>query len=245
MKRTLWISLAGVAAFLAILLARAPAEWLLPSGPRAPFHCTSLEGSLWSGGCSGLTVQGASLGDLAWSFAPGELLHARLGAHVTLASSAGRASADAALSAGGLLSARNVEADLTLDPRLLRGLPRELHGSAHAQLALLAFKDGALTDLKGTIEAHNLEDRAGHVTPLGSYAVSFPGGTAEPTGAIHDLGGPLSLKGTLRLTRQGGYELDAKVAPRPQASPELTNNLNMLGSPDAAGERQLTLSGSF
>ena len=102
-----------------------------------------------------------------------------------------------------------------------------------------------LAQLKGTIEVHDLEDRAGNVTPLGSYAVSFPGGDGEPVGQIRDLGGPLSLQGTLRLPRQGGYELQGTVATRPEASPELINNLRFLGSPDAAGRRQFSLTGTF
>jgi hypothetical protein len=83
------------------------------------------------------------------------------------------------------------------------------------------------------------------VTPLGSYAVSFPGGDGEPVGQIKDLGGPLSLQGTLRFPRQGGYDLEGFVATRPEAAPELINNLRFLGSPDASGRRQFTMTGTF
>ena len=48
-----------------------------------------------------------------------------------------------------------------------------------------------------------------HVTPLGSYVVSFPEGGGEPLGQVHDLGGPLSVEGTLRLTRQGGFDVQS------------------------------------
>ena len=57
---------------------------------------------------------------------------------------------------------------------------------------------------------------------------------AEPTGQIKDLDGPLSVQGTLRLTRQGGFEVQGTVAPKPGAPTKLTDNLRFLGSPDAA-----------
>jgi hypothetical protein len=242
-KRPLAITLVGLVVFVVIVLARLPAQWLIPKG--APFRCASLEGSLWSGTCSGLIAAGQPLGELSWELRPLALLRARLGAQVTLVHPAGRASAEAELGVGGLVQARNVHADFTLDPHLMPALPAQLHGRAHADLELLSLKDGALRDLKGTLEAHNLEERSGAVTPLGSFAVRFPGGGAEPVGQVHDLGGPLSLEGTLRLTRTGGYELEALVAARADAAPALQNNLRILGTPDESGRRPLTVSGEF
>ena len=102
-----------------------------------------------------------------------------------------------------------------------------------------------LTELQGRIEVHDLEDRSGNATPLGSYVVDFPGGGPEPVGKLHDLDGPLALEGTLRLTRQGGFELEGMVAPRANAPPELVNNIRFFGSPDASGRRPFSLSGTF
>ena len=232
-------------AFAAVLLARLPAAWIVPSGPRAPVACVTLEGTLWSGTCSGLILQGRPFGELSWELQPLKLLRGRVGAHLTLSAPAAQAVADAEFGLGGALTARNVRADLTLDPKLLPGMPPQLHGRAHVDLALVQLKGGALAQLQGTIEAHDLEDRGGNVTPLGSYALSFPGGDGEPVGQIKDLGGPLSLQGTLRLPRQGGYDLQGTVATRPEAAPELINNLRFLGSPDASGRRQFTMTGTF
>ncbi|HUL18060.1 MAG TPA: type II secretion system protein N [Steroidobacteraceae bacterium] len=245
MKRAVWIFVLGFVAFAVVLIARLPADWIVPHGPRAPFACAALEGSLWSGTCSGLSVQGRPVGELSWELRPLTLLRGRLGAHVTLSAPAAQAAADAEVGLGGTLSARNLRADLTLDPALLPGVPPQLHGQAHLDLPLLLLKGGALRQLKGTVEAHDLEERSGNVTRLGSYAVSFPGGDGEPVGQIKDLGGPLSLQGTLRFPREGGYDLQGSVATRPEASPELISNLRFLGSPDASGRRQFTMSGTF
>ena len=244
MKRVVWITLAGLIAFAAILIARLPASWMVPSGPRAAFACASIEGTLWNGVCSGLSVQHQSVGDLAWELKPAQLLLARLAARVTFNDVTAHASADVELTRR-LLRARNVQADLPLDPKLLPGLPPDLHGRVQVDLLSAEVTRGVITALAGKLEVHNLEDRAGNVTPLGSYVVSFPGAPGEPVGQVRDLGGPLSLEGTVKLTRAGGYEVQFLVAARAEASPELASNLRFLGSPDASGRRTFAMSGTF
>src|SRR5487761_1597777 len=83
MKRTIGVIVFGVVAFAAIVLARLPASWLLPTGG-ARFSCASVDGSLWSGYCSGLTVRGAALGDLTWQLRPARLLLGKVAAHIDL-----------------------------------------------------------------------------------------------------------------------------------------------------------------
>src|SRR5579863_8773480 len=82
MKRTLTVIVLVIVAFAAIVLARLPASWLLPTG--SDFNCVSVEGSLWSGYCGGLTVQGTQLGDLTWQLRPSRLLLGKLAAHIDL-----------------------------------------------------------------------------------------------------------------------------------------------------------------
>ena len=83
------------------------------------------------------------------------------------------------------------------------------------------------------------------ITALGSYSVSFPGGSGDPVGTLRDLEGPLALEGTLRLTPAPGFELEGVIAARRGAPPELVNSLRFLGSPDATGRRPFSLSGTF
>jgi general secretion pathway protein N len=243
-KRGLWIALLGAIAFSVILLVRLPASWLLPTR-FGPGSCASLDGSLWSGTCSGLTLSGSHLGDLAWELHPLRLLVGRLAAHVTLGNGPADVSADVEVGSGQNITARHVVADLPLDPHLIPAVPPTLHGNAHAELALVHLEHGVLQDLQGRIEAHDLIDNSGHRTPLGSYALTFPGGTTPPTGQLRDLDGPLALEGTLKLTAQSGFELAGVIAARPGAPQELINNIQFLGTPDASGRRPFSLSGSF
>jgi hypothetical protein len=244
MRRSLWIALLAVAAFAAMVLARLPASWVFPHSPY--FDCASVEGSVWSGACAGLTVQRAALGDLTWELAPLRLLTATLAAHVELAHGPVSARAELALRLGGGMVLRNLVADLPLDPTRIPRVPHQLRGNLHADLALVRIAHGDLTELKGRIEAHDLTQRTGHVTPIGSFALTFPGGTdGDPLGTLQDLGGPLAVQGTLRVMHGPAYLLQGEVAARADAAPELASDLQFLGSPDAAGRRPFSLAGSL
>jgi hypothetical protein len=237
-KRPLWIALLAAAAFVAIVLARMPATWVVPARG-AQWACASLDGSLWSGTCAGLTVSGTPLGDLSWELHPLRLAAARLAAHLTLSHGPADAAADVELTFGQRITARNLVADVPLDPALLPAVPPNLHGRAHVALALVQVQHGIIRQLQGRIEARNLEERSGNNTALGSFSVSFPGGSGDPVGTLRDLEGPLALEGT------PGFELEGVIAARRGAPPELVNSLRFLGSPDATGRRPFSLSGTF
>lgn len=245
MKRTLTVIALVIVAFAAIVLARLPASWLLPSNPN--FNCASVEGSLWSGYCSGLTVQGTALGDLTWQLRPARLLLGKVAAHIELEHPpTTSARGDVEIGLGGTVVARNLTASLPLDPKLLPGVPPTLSGTVHLDLTLTrVMKNGVVSRLEGRIEANDLVDRSGYVTPLGNFAVTFPGGTAQPTGDVQDVGGPLAVQGKLVLTPQPGYDLSGYVTPRPSATQPLINAIEFLGSPDAQGRRQFALSGTY
>jgi general secretion pathway protein N len=243
-KRSLWLLLAALCAFAVILVARLPAAWVVPAPGKAAAGCIATEGTLWRGSCSGLVVNGTPAGDLTWELHPLRLFAGRLAAHVSLAGPALQGSAEAEAGLRGLLLARAVQASLPLDPRILPGLPAGLRGQAQLALARVQLEHGIVTALQGRIEVHDLESRDGPAH-LGSYALDFPASTGEPTGKLRDLDGPLSVDGELKLTRQGGFEIQGSVAPKPGAPPELSNQLRYLGSPDASGRRAFSLSGTF
>ncbi len=232
--------------FLGVLIARLPASWVLATASH-DLRCDSVEGSLWSGYCGDAMVRGMPLGDLTWQLHPSHLLWGRLAAHVTVLRAGASARADVALGLGGsTLIARNVRIDLPLDPKLLPALPPYLSGTVHADLSRIEVTGkGVVKAIRGRVSVHDLIDSRGHVTPLGSFVVNFPGGAGTPVGHLRDLGGPLSLDGTLRLTREPGYDLHAMVAARASAVPSLINALQYLGSPDAQGRRPFGLAGTY
>jgi hypothetical protein len=246
-RRTLWIGALALIAFALILLARFPAAWALGALPAA-LSCDAVDGTVWNGACGGLMLRHQQLiGDLTWQLHPARLLAGRLAAHVELTQAGDFVNADVELSPGGHLFARDVHASVHLSPALLPQLPGGLRGAARADLARVEVKNGRLTDLQGRIEAHDLAQTAGTTTELGSYALSFNGTAAGGAlvGELHDLGGPLALSGTLRMTPEPGFVLDGKVATRATASANLVRQLQMLGAPDAQGRRSFSIANTF
>ena len=246
MKRTVTVIVLVIVAFAAIVLARLPASWLLPS-EGTNFSCASVEGSLWSGYCGGLTVSGAALGDLTWQLRPARLLVGKLAAHIDLEHPpTTSARGDVEIGLGGTVVARNLTASIPLDSKVIPAVPPTLTGALHLDLALARVtRKGVVTRLEGRIEASDLVDHSGYVTPLGNFAVTFPAGGSEPTGDLRDLGGPLSVEGKLVLTPQPGYDLSGYVTPRASATAPLVNAIQFLGSPDAQGRRQFAMSGTY
>jgi hypothetical protein len=244
-KRGGWVAVAAATVFVVVLAARMPASWVIPtSGANA--LCASVDGSLWSGSCTGMSIAHNPLGDVSWELHPLRLFLGQLAVHATAVHGAAQASADVELSFGQRITARKLVGDLPLDPAIIPGLPATLHGQAHFDLPLARLEHGIVTQLQGRIEVHDLEDRSGQATALGSYVIEFPAAPdGEPVGKLHDLDGPLAVQGTMRLTRQPGFDLQGEVTARPGAPPELINNIRFLGSPDALGRRPFGISGTL
>jgi general secretion pathway protein N len=244
MKRKLGMSAVALAAFVLILLVRFPAQWAAGALPRDT-HCEQLDGTLWSGSCSGLSAQGNRLGDLTWSLHPLGLLSGRLALDLSLTQPATTmaASAHVEWSLSGTIAARNVHANLTLDHSFFKQLPPSMHGQLDAELAALRWDGKRITELQGQLDVRGLA--ADQNTPLGDYRLSFPGGPGDPVGALKDIGGPLAVEGTLRLTPEPGYVVAGLVAARPSAPPDLAQQIRYLGSPDAQGRRPFSFAGTF
>jgi hypothetical protein len=247
-RRGVLITVLAVVAFAAIVIARLPASWVVPAPPSA-VSCVSVDGSIWSGTCGGLTVQGSPLGDLVWDVHAVRLLTGKLSANIVLTRPTGSVRGDFDVGLDKSLTARNVLADLPLDQDVMSLMPQNLrtvHGTAHADITFAHIKKNIVTQLQGRIELHDLEDHGRDVLPLGNYSLTFPGGSGDPTGQLQDLGGPLSVQGTVRLTQDmPGFELQGYITPRPDAAQALLNQLQYLGSPDAQGRRQFGTTVTF
>ncbi len=248
MRRVILITVLAVIAFAAILIARMPASWVVPSPP-AQVACVATDGTLWSGVCTGLTVQGQPVGDVTWELHPLRLIGGNVAAHVNLTRLSSTAQADIESTFSGKnVTLRNVKADLQMDPALMAQLHSDVHGSAHVELAMAQVENGNLTDVRGHIETRDLYQTGGTPGALGSYSLTFPGDTHPIKGELHDLGGPLSVQGEVTLKTEGTstiVSVNGLVAARPTAPADLANQLRILGTPDAQGRRPFALENSF
>jgi general secretion pathway protein N len=250
MKRTALLIVLAVLVFLAVVIARLPAGWALPD-PKSGVSCADAQGTVWDGTCTGLVFQQQALGDLAWEVHPTRLLLGKLNADVTLIRPTGSVRGNVEVGFDRRVVGRNIRADLPIDRDMVAALPpnlQGLRGTLHAELALVRFDGQAFRAIQGTLEARDLTDGTGNgAQSWGSYSLIFPPPTSgDPLGQLHDLGGgPLAVEGTLRLTREPGFDIEGLVAARPTASAELAQDLQFLGSPDAQGRRPFSLAGTF
>ena len=244
MRRLVIIVLAALV-FAAVLITRLPAAWVLPA-LRAELTCASASGSIWNGYCAGALVHGVRVDQLAWQVHPRALLHGRLSVQLTAVRGDASASGELSMGWSGPLRGHTVHARLPLSPALVPILPPYISGLLEADIARIEVaRDGAIERLQGRLTVRHLIDSSGQVTPLGGFTVTFPSAPGEPVGRLRDLGGPLALTGTLRLTAQPGYVLRARVAARAGAAPSLVQALQYLGAADEEGLRPFALSGTY
>ena len=243
MRRGILITVLAVVAFVVIVIARLPASWVIPASS-ALFSCAAVDGSIWNGSCTGLVAEGAPLGDLTWDIHVLRLLTGKLAANLVLNRPTGSISGDFAVGFDKNLSLQNVQATLPLDQGLLAFFPpgmRTLQGSLQANIdQAYITKNNIVTDIKGTVEVHDLVSHDGDATPMGSYRLTFPGGTTPPAGELQDLGGgPLGVQGHVVIMQdKPGLNLDLLMTEHPNTPQSLVDQLQIL-APDAQGRREL------
>jgi hypothetical protein len=248
MDRFRWLGSAAIGCFLLVLAVRLPLRWVqgvLPAG----IECVDPSGTLWQGACGTLQWQGQPRGAVRWQLRPLQLFKGRLAAQLRVTRDDDSLTGELGASLGGSLHGTDVRLELTLGATPLPGIPPELRGRVHADLARVEWQGKAFTALLGRIEARNITQLGGAAPlALGSYELLFET-PADTTGSIHgrirDLGGPLDVTATMALTRAPGYLLEGSVAPRADAAPELLRQIGYLGAADAAGRRPFAQEATF
>jgi general secretion pathway protein N len=248
MKRAVWITLLAILAFAIILIARLPVSWVAGFIP-SNITCGELAGTVWNGTCNGLVAQGVPVGNVSWDLKPSALLKRKIAGYFELNRGANFARGDIeTTTSGDDIVAHDFQADMPLDPALIPKLPPSLGGLVRANLKSIHIEKGKVLSVEGLVEAHDLVQGGGSQRyALGDYSLTFPAADpkTEPVGELRSLGGPLVVEGTLKLTREPGYDIQGTVATTPETSPQLAKDLAYLGTPDAQGRRQFGLSGTF
>lgn len=252
-KRPWWLIAVGLGAALLIAVATLPATILAGPLSRAGLDAAALSGSVWNGHARALTWRSVPLGELRWSFAARELLHARLGVDLELMRPDGSLATRAGVTAGGELHLADTRASLPVEAlaALPIGLPRNWRGRLDARLGALVVADGWPVVLQGTLEMDGLVAPPPRNTSIGSYHVEMPDPTAtagapgELSARVTDKEGPFSFEGRFTLLPDRSYLLEGLLAPRGSTPPELARSLELLGPPDADGRRQVGVSGTL
>ena len=234
----------AVVVFIITLLVRLPARVLLRLLP-ADVSCAEPSGTVWSGACGELRAGDFAVSGLSWTLHPGALLRLHVAADLASQDPRANGHAQVELALNGDLAITALAANLAI-PSGSGLFPTGSSGSVQLAVDSARIEDGHLVAVQGKIDLQQL-----HIenppADLGSFELQFapPSQGSVMMGQLRDLNGPLSVIGVLQLTRAGSYDFEGSVAPRPGASADLTQLLQLLGPPDAQNRRAFSLAGSL
>lgn len=237
--------IAGLCIFLAGVVALFPARVAYSWFAVAPLRLSGIEGTVWSGSAREGQVDALYFRDLEWTVTPLSLLRGVLGIDISLNP------------AGGFLESR-IEASLSgavLLTDLSAGVPlgalrtivplAGVSGNLRIQIDRLAIANGLPTGAEGTVEVVSLTSTMLSRSPIGSYRVTFTDSGEGIAGSIEDIDGVFDIAGSIRLDSARNYELRGLIVPTPEAPAEVVRQLQILGSPNARGQREFRLEGSL
>jgi len=252
-KRPWWLIAVGLGAALLIALTTLPAQIFAGQLARAGLDATALTGTIWSGYARGLAWRSVPLGDVRWSFAPLDLLSGRVGGNLQLTRPDGAASTNFSVSFNGDVHLTGATASLPVEllSSLPIGMPRNWRGRLSGQFEEISVTAGWPTALRGTLEMDGLIAPPPRNISIGSYHVEMPdpqatgGQASELTARVTDKEGPFSFEGRFTLAPDRSFLLEGMLAPRGNTPPQLVRSLELLGPPDAAGRRPVSVSGTL
>lgn len=244
MKRAIRISILAILAFAIILLVRLPASWVKGFVPPG-VTCTEVAGTAWDGSCTGLAYNGAPLGTLNWELHPLALFRGKIAAFLDLTRGNDFVRGDFEVGRAQTYVARDLQAQMPLDPPLLPQLDAGYSGTVSVNLEYLKLEKNLVTAIEGQLQGTSLYSKRDRFA-LGGYALTFPkaAGGSEPVGQLMSLEGPLDFEGTLKLTRAPGWEVHGKARVKPETPRDIAEQLKFAEqNPD--GSRRIDLEGSF
>lgn len=249
MKRLWPLGALGVGAFVIFALVTFPASVVLSRLGPAGIIASGVSGSIWNGRAQVLQVRGANIGSVVWRLHFLPLLTARAQADVKVTRVDGFANAQLSVGPGGTLKLTALTASVPLSALPPSVIPGGWTGTLNAKLNELAVDHGWPIRVDGSIDVVDVTGPAHKPANMGSYRVLFdPAAAAADTlqGALSDTGGgPLQIAGTVQFKSDRSYAVDAFVATRPNAPPNLAKSLEYLGPPDAEGRRQFSMAGTL
>lgn len=242
--------LAGVGAYLLFLLVTLPASLLSARLARHGIQTSSTSGSIWHGEVTGLQAGVLNLGNAEWRIRFLPLLTGKLAADVKLTQANGHAQTRISTGWSGRITLSDVSASLPLQSLVGNsGLPGGWVGTAQARFKELVLDHAWPVAAQGTLDLLDLTGPSRQPSNIGAYRLQFPTANASENALTGDLqslnGAALDVVGTLKFASDRSYQLDAMVAARGNAPPDLAQSMQMLGTPDAQGRRPFSVAGTL
>lgn len=232
------------AAALAFLPARIATDYF--GGRIGPVQLGQVEGTLWHGRATPVSINDQPIGSMSWTVSPLSLLGARIDANVALRGDT--YNGDSAISVHRDRSVRLRDLRLTLPAQRLQpalDIPAlVLRGEVEVAIAQAELRGGFPREVQGRATwknaavAGSAEARFGEL--ITEFASTPDGGIA---GTVKDGGGPLQAEGSYRANLLG-YSADVSLRAR-DGNPQVVEALQYIGQPQPDGSARLEIRGKL
>ena len=118
-----------------------------------------------------------------------------------------------------------------------------IEGDIRLDIEELVVEEGVPVEVTGTLTISNLVSRYLSPMPLGDYRAKFETQAEDILGSVDSISGVLDLIGTIKLSRDRSYRFTGKIAAKSNAPISISQQLQLLGSPDAQGRREFRIEG--
>lgn len=252
MKKGLMLALLGAAAFVIFLVITAPATLLASIVQRAaPVELQGVSGSMWRGSAQRVVAPELALGPLNWRLHGWPLLLGKVRLNIEIPDGAPHLSGKAEITASVTKKLSLSDVDLQADAAWVltqAALPLAADGRFHLQIRSAELREGALPRIEGQLEWRDARVVYPQTYTLGAYRMTLrhhPETDPEfLLGEIKDIDSAFKIDGTLKVDRQGDYELTARLAAAPNAPQIFRDTLLFLGEPAADGSVQIERNGN-
>lgn len=252
MKKGLMLALLGAAAFVVFLVATAPATLLASVVQRAtPVELQGVGGSLWRGTAQRVVTPELTVGPLSWRLHGWRLLLGELRLSLEIPAGAPHLSGKTEVAASILNKVSLSDLDMQADAAWVftqAALPLAADGRFHLQIQSAELRNGELPRIQGQLEWREARVVYPQVHALGAYRMTMrhhPETDPEfLLGEIRDIDSPFKIDGTVKIDREGGYQLSARLAAAPNAPQIFRDTLLFIGEPAADGSVQIERSGN-
>jgi hypothetical protein len=205
-----------------------------------------ISGSIWQGHANSAQVFGQELGALDWQLEAAPLLSGEVMAHIQLRGGAVEASGVVDRTGDGAINVRDAIFHLPASmaaPAL--DIPAlQLLGNIDGKLAQARLRGAWVDQASGSLRWNGAAVTGAAQAVLGDLEATF---SSAPDGSIagvaHDLGGPMQLSGTFKVSA-GSFDAEANLAAR-DGNPQVVEALHYIGEPQADGSSHLIIHGQL
>ena len=206
---------------------------------------SGIDGSIWDGGATELSISGFYARDLTWQLSPIGLLLAKLVYAVEANPVSGFAEGEIAIGFGGAITIEDLNVAMPMQAlENLLGVPG-IRGNASVQMEKMKLVDGFPVSASGVLEIANLRIPSIGRLPIGGYRAEIFTQADGVAASVEDTDGVIDLAGSLQLASDRSYQFIAQLAAKEAAPSSIRQQLQFLGSANDRGQHELRLEGQL